>query len=215
VPGRDIETDAELRVRRIRSLQAPSAGTEQAIRARLEQLEEVVNATVLSNRSMVTDSLGLPPKSFRAIVWPSLSSEGRQAVARAIWETMPAGIYCDGAEALVVTDSQGHEQTVRFSYATEVPMTVNIVGKRNEGYPVGGNLLIEQTALTWGEALRVGDPVLPTKILVAIMAAVPGIDDLDVWVGPYPGGPVVQAPYELADHEIAVFDAARTTVTMT
>lgn len=66
--GELVETDQDLRVRRDQSTLAPAAAPAEAIWANLLNIEGVTFARVLSNRTLVTDSNGIPGKSIAAIV---------------------------------------------------------------------------------------------------------------------------------------------------
>src|SRR3990172_390383 len=123
--GTAIETDAELRERREASLQLIGGGADGAIRAAVLALEFVRAAICISNRELTTDGNGIPGKAFRVVVWPStLSTDENETIAKTIFERMPAGIKPDGTQTFSVVDQQNFPHTVRFSFASAVPIYV-------------------------------------------------------------------------------------------
>lgn len=212
VLGREVETDAQLRVRRELSLQRASASTDQALRARLLEIPDVQAAVVLSNRTDAVDANSIPPHSFRPIVWPDLPND--PAIAEAIWEQTPMGIASNGLYALTVTDSQGISQTVRYSPASEqeVHVVVRVVVDEDT-YPLDGDEQIEDAVLAYARGLSIGDDFRPFRVIGAI-EEIPGILDLEVRakIGSTPGASdTVTIP--IAITQIATVDVANITVT--
>lgn len=254
VTGRNIETDAELRLRRLNSLRISGAATVEAIRARLlqevagvtsvtifenvtmtqtdieitfsidfvsgnniqveadalpigivpftadqittmnliadliETRSEVASATVggIGNRDIVvvlneiqkinlsftitggatqptyTIDGGLPPKSFEAVVEGGSDSD----VALKIWQTKPAGIETYGNTSVVIVDSQGTNQLIKFSRAVPVYIWVNMTITLNpqETFPVNGFQLISEAILSYGNSLGIGLDVILQRL---------------------------------------------------
>ena len=184
-PGRNLETDAELRVRWARSHQIVGAGPDQAIRARLEALTDVDHAAVISNRTLAPDPTSqvpdLPGAKFIAIVYPD-TADG-DSVAQAIWETMPSGIGSYGDESRYVTDDNGYQVEVCFQYAEAVNIHVKIDDlMTNHLYPADGDDQVAEAVVDFGETLGPGATVWPYRIAQAVMTAVPGVDHLEVLV---------------------------------
>lgn len=116
VTGRNMETDQELRLRRIRSLKILGAASVEAIRARLEQdVQDVTAAYVFENKTNATVD-GRPPHSFEAVV----VGGDDQEIAQKIWEIKAAGIQTYGNVTEIITDSTGFEQEISFSRAEPV-----------------------------------------------------------------------------------------------
>ncbi len=91
--GRNIENDAELRLRRLQSLQVIGAAAVDAIRSRIiDDVSGVTDAFVFENDSIVPDSGGRPPKSVHCIV----AGGAAQDVADKIWEVKAGGIETAG-----------------------------------------------------------------------------------------------------------------------
>lgn len=210
--GTNVETDEELLARRERSLAVGGNCTDQAIRANLEALPDVTSASVISNRTLVTDSYGIPGKAFLAVLWPTGLDEER--VAETIWLSAPAGIRAHGDEEYVITDDQDYQQTVRFSYATpqEVYLVANVTTKT--GYPLDGDDLVEIALLNHGNTFRPGQNVEPDYfegyVLYDSDDQVEGIAAITVLakIGGWPGAGD-DAPISIDLTDIADFDSAR------
>lgn len=213
VAGRDVETDAQLRVRREISLQRASGSTNAAIRARVLEVDDVLACVVLDNDTDDVDANGLPPHSFRVIVWPDLPND--VDIWLAIVQQRPSGIRSDGTYAGLATDSQGTQQTVRYSSASAqvIHVVVRVVIDANT-YPLDGDTQIEDAVLAYGAALSIGDDVRPFKIITAIEAVLTGILDMEVRakIGSTPGASdTVTIPISVL--QIATFSGVNITVT--
>jgi len=213
IPGTDIENDPELRLRTEASFAIGGHATDQAIRARLEQIDDIQAAVVISNRALATDSEGIPGKAFRSVIWPSgLPTVKEQEIALAIFDEQPAGIFADGTEAFTVTDSKGYSQPVAFSYATGVLMWVEIDVTAGSGYQ--GDAAVDAAILAYGLTLSIGDNGNPTDLACYVNDNVNGVDHMVIRMqrdAPPGGGDTV--PVVITFTEIALFDSARNTVT--
>ena len=115
--GLEIETDTELRFRRLQSLQIAGAATVEAIRARiLQDVDQVSDVFVFENTSDIVDVNGLPPHSFESVV----GGGDEQEIADKIWLVKAAGIATFGDITKIVADSQGFNHSIKFSRATEI-----------------------------------------------------------------------------------------------
>jgi len=185
--GTDDETDAALRERRERSLFITGTCADQAIRAALEAIAEVVSASVTSNRSMIADPVtGQPPKSFWTIIYPDLTADpdAEEVIARTLWERMPAGIQSWGdpggtTRTGTVIDSHGYSQTVQWQYAVEVPMRVKAVLTVDTNYPADGDARVAAFIAQYIGGLGVGDDVSPAPML-GLIGDVPGVLEIEL-----------------------------------
>lgn len=182
VLGRDTETDTELRQRFGASAQATGAATDPAIRAALLALNIVDQAVVISNRTLLVDAFGIPAKSFRAIVWPDPGVfPADQEIFEAIWEKQPAGIGSDGARSATVTDSQGFAQTVSYSIATALPLTIEATLTTDPDlYPGDGDDQVSAAIQAYVSTLSIGSDFLNVSCLCAVVSSVPGITSLTI-----------------------------------
>jgi len=179
-PGRNVELDSALRLRRELSLQSIGAGPDQAIRARILAIPEVIDAKVLSNRTLVTDVYGIPAKAFRAIVWSGSTPAAASAdIANAIWMSAPAGIYIDGPTTVVVTDTQGILQGIRFSLATERVIYLEVDVTTDADYPIDGDAQVEAALLAARTNPLIGVDVILLDFVVAA-ASIAGVVGVSV-----------------------------------
>lgn len=206
-PGREVETDAALKIRRNASLRRAGAATVEAIRADLLQVEGVSFATVLENITMVTDVDGLPPKSFLAIVSGGLDAD----IAQTIWLSKPAGIESAGDVTVPVTDTQGTVHNVKFSRPDELEIWLELDLTVNGEYPVTGDAEVVDAILSYGSNLTLGEDVIVYPRLIAALNLIPGIIDIAVRVGTAIN-PTLDDNVVVPPLQIAAFDSSRITV---
>lgn len=205
--GKNIETDAELRLRRLQTLATSGSTTVDAIRARILEIDEVVAAKVFENDGDVPDGAGRPAHSFEAVV---LGGED-QEIWDTIWANKAAGIKTFGGENGTVVDTQGYSHSINFSRPGEVPiyMIVNLTTDAN--YPVDGDNAVKQAIADYATAeFSIGDDVLQFKLFSAI-EAIEGIIEAEILIDDAPA-PTLEDPITIADDEIATFDTANITV---
>lgn len=178
--GRDLETDAELRIRRQQSLNRTGAATVEAIRARmLDEVANVLDCYVFENTTDVTDGEGRPPHSIEVVVSGGTDLD----VATQIWETKPAGIATHGSDSQVVVDSQGNNQTVFFSRPFERALWVRVVLTEysEEEFPTDGEDQVAANILAYGEEfVTIGKDVIIQRLFKPIYE-VAGIEAADVF----------------------------------
>jgi len=213
-PGYDVESDAALRLRARESLQIIGAGTDNAIRSRVEDLDDVTDCLVVSNRTMATVN-GVPPKAFHTIIWPN-SGVDEDQVAATIFITMPAGIEPHGSVSKTVTDAQDQSQVVKFSYATAVQIGVEIDLTVNSLFPADGVSQVEAAVLamaaddfTIGADVRTMAIVCATNSVDGIVSMVLRLDKKSV-----ADPPVGSVNIVIDDDEIAELDSSDLTVTV-
>lgn len=214
--GAEEETDSEARARRLRSI-IQGAATESAIRSGiLDDVDDVLSAEVVSNRTNVTDGAGRPPKSFEAIVEGGDDDE----IALKIWEKQPAGIESYGNTTVIITDSQGTSQTIKFSRPVNTYIHVQVKRDYNteENYPADGDDLIKQAIFDWSldsNNVSIGKDIIRQRLSTPVYT-VPGIKDIEIELDntPNPGDSPTFAAQNItvADNELAIFAIARITV---
>jgi len=184
--GRDLETDPELRLRRIQSLAIAAAGTVEAIKARLlQQVDSVLSVKIFENRTDVTDGGGRPPHSFEAVVQGGTN----QDIGDKIWEVKPAGIATHGNVSVNVTDTEGDTQVMKFSRPTSRYAWVDVTITLNpeEDFPVDGLTLIRQKIYDFGIAnYDVGDDFILQKLYTPVFE-VQGIATATIQISTTPG----------------------------
>lgn len=209
-PGKNIETDSELRLRREKTLSTAGAATLDAIRSRILEIDAVDDCKVFHNINLIPDAQGRPGKSVEAVVLGGTD----QDIANAIWATVAAGIETYGSVTKQVIDSQGYTHNVKFSRPTPVPIyfIVNII--TDATFPVGGATSVKQAIADYGdENFNVGDDVITTRFFCPINT-VQGITDIEVFIGTAPN-PNSDANIAISDTQISTFDTANITVNVT
>jgi uncharacterized phage protein gp47/JayE len=111
IPGRFIESDADLRIRRIRELAAPGSSTHGAMTARLVKLEGV-EAVHIEEQD----------HSFCAYV----AGGDEQDIAETIWQHKPLGVHTSGEIAKEVTASNGQKKIVRFNRPLPIELMLQL-----------------------------------------------------------------------------------------
>jgi uncharacterized phage protein gp47/JayE len=178
--GREIETDAELRLRRMQSLSRIGASTVDAIRMRmLEELPEVDFCVVIENATESVDSEGRPPHSIEVI-----TSGGNDAdIALQIWNTKPAGISTFGTDSEVIKDSQNNDHTIYFShpFIRRAWVRVVLTNYSEEDFPDGGAALVATNIKEYADNnISIGKDLIIQRLYSPIYS-VPGIESADVY----------------------------------
>lgn len=171
IPGREVETDPEAKIRAIETLAVQGGSTTAAIRSKLLTVPGVTFATVFQNVTDFVDANGLPAHSIRCLVTGGADAD--------IWnilfiEAVSAGIKMDGTEQTTIVDQSGDPQPVAFSRATPVRIYIdagnglvtNSDPAEGKIFPANGNDLIK-IALT-GIVFENGWNVTPSLIKGAI-----------------------------------------------
>jgi uncharacterized phage protein gp47/JayE len=213
VQGREVETDAELRVR-LTGVRLGEA-TVEAIRSRL--LDEVDGVSVVLVIENTTDAPvgGQDAHSIHCVV------EGgtEQDVAEKIWQLKPAGIATYGSISKTVVDGAGKNQTVKFSRPTSEYAWVKITYTKHdeETFPADGEAAIAASLLEYGNTFEIGQDLLWQRFLGPVFET-SGVQSAQVELDTTPtaGGPPsyvtdTDVPVDLT--ALALFDAARITVT--
>ena len=208
--GRNLEIDDELRARRARSLKLAGAGTLDAIRARIMNIEGVTAATVSENSTNATVG-GLPPHSFESLVLGGTN----QLIANAIWGSKPAGIATYGNVTNTIIDKAGKNHTVYFSRPVKLYIYVNVALTKDVSlYPLDGDSVIKAAIVKQIMNLEVGEDVVYQSLYQSIYS-VAGITAAVIQIG----GSLVETPPVLASvnvvvgaSQIAVSDVAKITV---
>ena len=206
-PGEDEETIEELAIRREQELQGSGSGPLEAIRARVSKVAGVLSVNAIQNVTNVPGVNGLPIKSYRIVIWDGVSPAALDNdVAAAILASGPAGIQAVGAQSGMAVDRNGKTQTRNFDRAAQLPVyvTCTVTGTANPA---------DITAAILAKGALSGVDVIAAKVSAAI-TDVTGVDDLiDFKIGTTPS-PTGSSNIPVDNVSIAVFDAARISVTL-
>lgn len=125
--GRQVETDEELRRRRMNSVQQTSTSTLASIKASLYSLNGVYHVTYFENDTEQTDENGLPMKSFEFIV----DGGDNKEIAQTIFDTKPAGTRAFGNTLIQINDSENVPHQVGFTRVKNINIGMIIVVQTN------------------------------------------------------------------------------------
>jgi len=178
--GREEETDDELRIRRYDSVQIIGASTNSAITANVRNLDGVVAAFIIENKTYVTDVDGRPAKSFEVVV----DGGDTQEIAQTIWDYHPVGIESHGDVTRTVFDIDDLPQTVQFSrpISVYIKLEIDYTKYDEEAFAVTGEDGIKAAALAYGQSLNIGNDVIPQRFFGNIFSSVQGISSLVIRV---------------------------------
>lgn len=213
--GSDLETDIELRLRRLQELRAQGKATIEAIRAALFLVPGVADVFVDENDTDYISGLGVPPHAVEAIVRAPTATDAD--LAQAIFDTKAAGIRAFGTTTEVVTDSQNVDHDIGFTRAAEVDiyieidLAVNTDAAAGTVYPADGDEQVKAALVAKGAALGIGDDVILEVIKCAAFAVDGVLDVLDFridTVSPAVGTTNISIP----QRSIADFDISRVVV---
>lgn len=109
--GQNEESDAALRVRRLKSVSLASQGYLAGLIAALENVADVSSVFVYENLTGITDSDGIPGHS----IWVIVSGAGAPAdIAEAIYVKRNAGCGMKGSQTYTITQVDGSPFVVRW-----------------------------------------------------------------------------------------------------
>lgn len=214
--GSEEETDEELRIRRRENQNLSCGGTEEAIISRiLQNVDGVSDVFAVSNRTNSTDGDGRPAKSVEMTVLGGTD----QDVGDELWLALPAGIESYGNTTVIVEDSEGNSQTVKFTRPENVYIWLNIdiTLYAEETFPSNGTEQVKEEIVTFAASeYIIGKDVLRERLYQPIFQ-VPGIASATITVATSstpagPPGSYTASDVPIDSREIAVFNTARITV---
>ncbi|MCY8813686.1 baseplate J/gp47 family protein [Bacillus atrophaeus] len=186
--GSDIETDSEFRVRIKRSIEGSSASTNSGIIAALLGVSGVRSANIVANNTMNEDGDGNPPKSIHAYVLGGTKDD----VAQALFDSVAAGIETVGGQTVTITDASGLAHDVKFDFAKEVKVYVQLDLKTNPSFPVDGEKQIKNNIVykiggidengSFFTGSQMGDDVILSQLFNAVYQ-VDGVTDVTIQIG--------------------------------
>ena len=161
ITGRNRETDAELRARREASIQLTAQATEDAIFARVRQLDLVQDVSVQFNNGTVTDANG----TDRQHVWVIVEGGDDDAIADVLFGVVAGGIgYRGNEEIIVVSEVSGKSHIIKFDRPTYVDPTIQIEIIKLNDFPVGGEDLIKDALVEFGNRLNIGSNLIYSQL---------------------------------------------------
>jgi uncharacterized phage protein gp47/JayE len=117
--GLDEETDAELKVRRQKSVSIGSQGYLQGMLAALNNINGATSVSVYENTTGSPDAYGLPSHSINVVVGGAVEPED---VANVIYQKRNAGCGMFGSQSYNITQIDGSVFTVLWDVVTPEPI---------------------------------------------------------------------------------------------
>jgi uncharacterized phage protein gp47/JayE len=210
-PGRFVESDPILRVRRAESVAMPSQSMLDGLRAALNNLDGVDDVVVYENRKGYVDEKGHPPHSIHVIIDGGIAAD----IANAIWVKSGQGVTQVGAQSLVITDAQGEPQQMQWDLPGSVDVYITVQLSRT---PTTNDVSqIKAALVSYGqETSRIGENVPWGDLFSPINAleitggpGLPSITSLKLGSAPTP---TLQQDLVVAFNERPHYDATRVLV---
>jgi uncharacterized phage protein gp47/JayE len=227
VPGRDIESDAALRVRREATLRAQGNAALDAVRADVLEVLGVTACTVLQNDTDTdnTGTGGQPPHSIECIVVGGADAD----VRKAILNSKAAGTRSYGTNALgTILDSQGNPQQIDFTRPSTLAIWVKVNGTKDASkYPADGDAQIAQALVNYSLGLLLdaaGVPIFPgygagdtvnAWNLVEAVQSVSGIKTITSILIGTSNPPTLSNDITTTIRQLAQFDTSRVIINLT
>ena len=130
IVGQDIENDAALRARQALSSALPSRSILEGTKAAIAATTGVTRWKLYENDTNSTNGLGHPAHSITAVVEGGSDND----IANAIFLKKTPGCYTNGNVSVIITDSYGVDNTIRFYRPTPVQIDVVIDVTALAGY---------------------------------------------------------------------------------
>lgn len=124
--GKNEETDAQLRVRRQRSVALSSNGYLNGLLGLLLSLDGVTDAVLYENVTDVTDGDGIPPHA----IWAVVEGGSNQDIANAIYERKSYGCDMKGNIEIPITTASGQQFEAKFDRPTSQNLYIRFEIKR-------------------------------------------------------------------------------------
>jgi uncharacterized phage protein gp47/JayE len=160
IEGQDLETDAELRLRRTASL-------EKSIIKAILAVENVKQAIVFENNTDVIDADGTPAHYIWAVVNGGASAD----IVKAIVLNNSAGIGTRGLQSGTYTSPYtGLSLIARFDRPTEVNPLIVLTYTTTEDntFPADGVAQIKQALVAYGATFQMGQDLVHSRVFSAI-----------------------------------------------
>ena len=224
--GRNTETDSAYRIRLNNRKASSTSGTVAGIKESIFNTNVdgattiVEHVTIMENDTGSVDSAGRPSHSFEAYVYQTCGATTLDStIAQAILDSKGAGIESHGTVSETATDTNGTTRTIEFSRVDEIDIYCDIEVDVDSNYPVDGDDEIKTNIIAFGNAIGVGNDVIVSPDLVAVVGETNGIIGVTIKIGTAPS-PTGSSNISIDDGtggavEISTWDAARVTVTST
>ena len=208
--GAAVESDPTLKIRRRNELQLAGAATPEAIRSALLDILDVTAVRVFFNNTEIFDLEGRPPGTVDIVIQGADDDD----LAEEIFDVVAAGIGFFGTIEKTIVDSQGFDNTIRFSRPTDLDIFVEIDLTTSAAFPPDGLTRVRDDILAYAALLGIGDTVVVFGSDPSVSCSfqdVPGILDYVIRIGKT-ASPTLDDNVIVGNKEIADFDSSRITI---
>lgn len=190
IVGRTKESDTSVRLRDKLAPREQGNATVPAIEAKLtNEVAGVTFVDVIPNNGKIIEIGGRPPNSYECVVQGGTNED----IANKIWEIGGAGIESYGNTTVIITDSMGRSQAIKFSRPAPIYVWVRItltLINGGEFFPDGGDDAVKDEVLKFVtgdensgyEGFGVGSLVIRKELYTPIFK-IPGISDALIELG--------------------------------
>lgn len=162
VPGKEAQSDSELRILQTNSTAQPSQSILQGIQGELLSLDGVTRLRMYENDTSETDDNGIPSHSICAVVEGGDSNE----IAEVLRRRKTAGTGTFGTTSIVLTDSAMMPITIKFFRPTVVPVKVKVTIDPLVGYASTYADELKQQVCDYINSLGIGSTLYLSKLYV-------------------------------------------------
>lgn len=208
--GRDAETTTEVRQRYASAVFRNSMTMKESIKAAILELPAVKNCTVYENRSdEIVDNM--KPHSVEVIVHGGDDIE----IANTIINRLSAGIDTNGTIEMLVADSEGTEELVKFNRPKEIPIHIMVKIHEYKEEALPGDLvnIVKNTIIETGNTFGMGKDVIAQRFLGAIYRNTQGIGYIELTISK-DGSKYTDKSIPIARGEISTYCADDITVAL-
>ena len=208
--GSDVETDEDLRVKRLAELTQPGTGPLPAIRADLLDVVKVTTVKMFQNVTDVTDADGVPPHSVEALV----EGGDDQDIYDALLASVDGGIRTHGNTTGTATDDEGTVHTIKFSRPVSVPIYVDITLTYDaDEYPADGDDQVAAAIVEFGNARAAGRDAVATALQAQAFVADIGVLKVTACLIDDAPSPATSNDVVITSRQRATYDVANVAVT--
>lgn len=219
--GRDVESDAQLRSRRLDMLGTQSTSTIAAIRSRLSaQVGGLISHAVVDNPTTAPVTIKGVSIAAKSIAVFTAGGASAADIARAIYNATPAGVPTVGTTTVNVADTvvSGYSTPIKYTDAATVPVLVKVTVDTST---LDLQTIIPELVVDYanGEGATprnfvVGGDVLPFEIASYINSREPSINIRNVEITKASPVSWSNAPITIDLDEIATVQASSVTVVL-
>lgn len=203
--GNDVETDEDLRLRRVVELAKAGAGTHPAIYEAVSDVDNVVGLRVFVNDTDLTLD-GMSPHSVEVNVRGGDDDD----IWIAMYESVCAGIAMIGTEQQYVDKGYG-SRLINFNRPTEIDIYVTITLAFESAvyaWATDGDDQVKAAIVAFGDAQTTGKDAVSASILAQAFKVLGVLDVTSCLIGIAPT-PTLSTTINIDLRELAVFDTSR------